>query len=82
MITETVQTVILVLGSLTVTLLAIDRLPEVGIHSYEALEKAVTAARYRMITERSTNEIEFIAGLFCGRPVLYTLANPPRSCAE
>ena len=40
-ITEAVQTVILIAGSFTITLLAIYRLPEIGITSYEELKVAV-----------------------------------------
>lgn len=48
-ITEAVQTVILILGSLVITLLAIYRLPEVGIHSYEALKEAVDPDRLKVV---------------------------------
>lgn len=48
-ITEAVQTVILILGSLTITLLAIFKLPEVGIHSYDALKEAVNPDRLKVV---------------------------------
>jgi len=48
-ITEAVQTVILILGSLTITLLAIFKLPEVGIHSYDALKEAVHPDRLKVV---------------------------------
>lgn len=49
-ITEAIQTVILILGSLTITLLALFKLPEVGIHSYDALKEAVDPDRLKMVT--------------------------------
>ncbi len=48
-ITEAIQTVILILGSLTITLLAIFKLPEVGIHSYDALKEAVDPNRLKVV---------------------------------
>ena len=44
-VTETVQTVILILGSLTITILAICHLSEAGIHSYTELKDAVDPDR-------------------------------------
>ncbi|MBD8488741.1 sodium/solute symporter [Echinicola sp. CAU 1574] len=52
-ITETVQTVILILGSLSITVLAICQLPEVGIHSYEALKEAVDPDRLKAVSFNS-----------------------------
>ncbi len=49
-ITESVQTVILILGSLTITLLAVFKLPEVGIHSYEALKEVVDPDRLKAVS--------------------------------
>ncbi|QOD61811.1 sodium/solute symporter [Polaribacter haliotis] len=49
-ITESVQTVILILGSLIITLLAIIKLPEVGVHSYEALKEAVDPDRLKAVS--------------------------------
>ena len=48
-ITEAIQTVILILGSLTITLLAIYQLPDVGINSYDALKKAVDPDRLKVV---------------------------------
>ncbi|MCK5440643.1 MAG: sodium/solute symporter [Maribacter sp.] len=48
-ITEAVQTIILILGSLAITLFAIFKLPEVGIHSYEALKAAVDPDRLKVV---------------------------------
>lgn len=48
-VTETVQTVILILGSLTITVLAIYQLPDVGISSYEALKEAVDPDRLKAV---------------------------------
>ncbi|MBJ6369571.1 sodium:solute symporter family transporter [Snuella sedimenti] len=49
-VTETVQTVILIIGSLTITLLAIYKLPEIGINSYEALKEAVDPDRLKAVS--------------------------------
>ena len=49
-VTESVQTVILILGSLTITVLAILQLPEVGIHSYESLKEAVDPDRLKAVS--------------------------------
>ncbi|MEX2564422.1 MAG: sodium/solute symporter [Cyclobacteriaceae bacterium] len=49
-ITEAVQTVILIAGSLTITILAIYRLPEIGITSYEELKVAVDPDRFRIVS--------------------------------
>ncbi|WP_168196222.1 sodium:solute symporter family transporter [Echinicola soli] len=49
-VTETVQTVILILGSLMITVLAIWKLPEVGIESYEALKEAVDPDRFKAVS--------------------------------
>lgn len=49
-ITESAQTIILILGSLVITLLAVFKLPEVGIHSYEALKEAVDPDRLKAVS--------------------------------
>lgn len=48
-VTETVQTVILILGSLTITVLAIFALSDVGIHSIAQLKEVVTADRLHAV---------------------------------
>lgn len=48
-VTESVQTVILILGSLTITVLAIYNLPDVGITSYSELKEAVDPDRLKAI---------------------------------
>lgn len=48
-ITEAVQTVILIAGSVTITVLALYRLPEMGIGSYEELKAAVDPDRFRVV---------------------------------
>ncbi|MDY7396971.1 sodium/solute symporter [Aureibaculum sp. 2210JD6-5] len=55
-ITETVQTVILILGSLTITVLAMYQLPEVGINSYEALKEAVDPDRLKAVSFNETKK--------------------------
>lgn len=49
-VTEAVQTVILILGSLTITVLALYQLPEVGVNSYEALKEAVDPDRLKAVS--------------------------------
>ncbi|MFV0565457.1 MAG: sodium:solute symporter family transporter [Flavobacteriaceae bacterium] len=49
-VTETVQTIILILGSITITVLAIYKLGDVGIHSYEALKEVVDADRLKAVS--------------------------------
>ena len=64
-VTETVQTGILILGSLVITVLAIYQLPEVGIHSYEALKEAVDPDRFKAITfDESKKGFTFLDMLF------------------
>lgn len=48
-VTETVQTVILILGSLTITVLAVFALSDEGIHSMADLKTMVTADRFRAV---------------------------------
>ncbi|GLR16511.1 sodium:solute symporter family transporter [Portibacter lacus] len=55
-VTETVQTVILILGSLTITILAIYQLPEVGIHTYGELKEAVDPDRLKAVSFDSTQK--------------------------
>ena len=49
-ITESVQTLILILGSLIITLLAVFKLPEVGINSYEELKEVVDPDRLKAVS--------------------------------
>jgi len=55
-ITEAVQTVILIAGSLTITVLAIYRLPEIGITSYEELKVAVDPDRFKIVSFDTTKK--------------------------
>ena len=55
-ITESIQTIILILGSLTITLLAIWKLPAVGIDTYEALKEAVDPDRFKAIDFDTTKK--------------------------
>lgn len=48
-VTETIQTVILIFGSLAVTILAIIALPEAGISSYAELKSVVSADRLHAV---------------------------------
>ncbi len=48
-ITESVQTIILILGSLTITVLAICQLPELGIDTYDGLKEAVGSDRLKAV---------------------------------
>lgn len=49
-VTETVQTIILVLGSLTITILAIYKLPDLGILSYDAFKEAADPDRLKAVS--------------------------------
>ncbi len=49
-ITETVQTIILILGSLTITALAIYKLPDLGIFSYEDFKLAADPDRLKAVS--------------------------------
>lgn len=49
-VTEAIQTVILILGSLTITLLAVIHLPDVGIDSYDALKETVDPDRLKAVS--------------------------------
>lgn len=55
-ITEAVQTVILIAGSLTITLLAVYRLPEIGITSYDELKVAVDPDRFKIVSFDTTKK--------------------------
>ena len=52
-VTEAVQTVILILGSLTITVLAIYHLPDVGINTYESLKETVDPDRLKAVSFNS-----------------------------
>lgn len=55
-ITEAVQTVILIAGSLTITVLAIYQLPKIGITSYEELKVAVDPDRFKIVSFDTTKK--------------------------
>lgn len=64
-VTEAVQTVVLIAGSLTITLLAIYRLPEIGITSYEELKVAVDPNRFKIVSfDESKMGFSFVDMLF------------------
>lgn len=64
-VTEAIQTVILVLGSLAVTLLAVNALPDAGIHSYEELKMAVDPSRLKAVSfDNSRTNFTFSDMLF------------------
>ncbi|WP_460540862.1 sodium:solute symporter family transporter [Echinicola sediminis] len=69
-VTETVQTVILILGSLTITLLAIYKLPEVGVDSYDALKAAVDADRLKAVSFDSAQKGFTFMDMLLGHLVL------------
>jgi SSS family solute:Na+ symporter len=48
-VTESIQTIILIAGSLTITILAIYQLPEVGINTYEGFKEAVDLDRLKAV---------------------------------
>ena len=49
-VTESLQTIVLIAGSVTITILAIYHLPEVGINSYESLKSAVDPDRLKAVS--------------------------------
>lgn len=49
-ITETLQTIILILGAVLITILAVLKLPEAGIQSYAAFEAAADPERLRAVS--------------------------------
>jgi len=60
-VTETVQTVLLLAGSCTVLWLAIYKLPEVGVHSYSDLQAVVGADRLKAVDfDSSTRGFTFM----------------------
>lgn len=64
-ITETMQTIILIFGSLTITLLAIYSLPEIGINSYDELKEAVDPDRLKAVSfDANTKGFTFLDMLF------------------
>lgn len=60
-VTETIQTVLLIGGSLIVTVLAMQALPGVGIHSWADLEAAVGAQRLEVISFDKTTEADILS---------------------
>lgn len=49
-VTETVQTIILIVGASMITIFALLQLPEVGIHNYEELKMAVDPDRFKVVS--------------------------------
>ncbi|MFH5833834.1 sodium:solute symporter [Halalkalibaculum sp. DA3122] len=68
-VTETLQTVILITGSFLVTLLAIWSLPEYGIDSWQALKQAAKPEQFSMIHTHEDSPLPWYAVLL-GYPVL------------
>ena len=68
-ITETIQTPILIFGAIVVTVLAIYALPEVGITNWEELKGAVKPKQLSMIHEDDSDGLAWYAVLL-GYPVL------------
>lgn len=68
-ITETLQTVILIIGAFFVTLLAIQALPEHGIDSWQALREAAKPEQLSMIHTQEDSPLPWYAVLL-GYPVL------------
>lgn len=60
-VTETIQTVLLIAGSVIVTVLAVMALPEAGITSYAALEAAVKPDQLSMIWTDKTTEADWLS---------------------
>ena len=60
-VTETIQTVLLIAGSIVVTILAITALPAAGIHSWSELEAAVKPDQLSMIWTDPTTEADWLS---------------------
>ena len=68
-VTETLQTVILLAGAVMVTLLALLQLPEAGIDSWSALEDAVKPQQTKMLLKDNTQGFAWYSFLL-GYPIL------------
>ncbi len=69
-ITETIQTVILVGGSIILTIYAILALPDVGIHSWEELKAVVKPEQLSIIPSSSNSSGLTWSAILLGYPVL------------
>lgn len=68
-VTETIQTVVLIGGSVAVTAFAIGALPEAGIHSLDDLRRAVKPGQLDMLQTESSAGLPWYA-VFLGYPIL------------
>lgn len=68
-VTETIQTAILVLGAIAVTLLAIFALPDQGIHNLSQLKAAVKPEQLSMLQTDNSAGLAWYA-VFLGYPIL------------
>lgn len=68
-VTETIQTVILVIGAAAVTLFAIFALPDHGIHNLSQLKEAVRPDQLSMLQSESSAGLAWYA-VFLGYPIL------------
>jgi len=62
-VTETIQTVLLIGGSIIVTVLAVQALPAAGIHSWAELQAAVGPEKLHVITFDKSTEADFVSFL-------------------
>jgi SSS family solute:Na+ symporter len=62
-VTETIQTVLLIGGSVIVTVLAVQALPGAGIHSWAELQAAVGSEKLHVITFDTSTEADFVSFL-------------------
>ncbi len=62
-VTETIQTVLLIAGSLIVTILAVQALPAAGIHSWAELKAAVGPEKLHVITYDKSTEADILSFL-------------------
>ncbi len=68
-VTETIQTVILVVGASAVTLFAIFALPDHGIHTFSQFKEAVRPDQLSMLQSKSSAGLSWYA-VFLGYPIL------------
>ncbi len=62
-VTETIQTVLLIGGSIVVTVLAVQALPGAGIHSWAELQAAVGPEKLHVITFDKSTEADIVSFL-------------------
>lgn len=68
-VTETLQSLILILGSLVLTIFAINALPDAGIHSLSDFKNAVKPDQLSMLQSGGSSDLSWYS-IFLGYPIL------------